>query len=694
MGCELAEQRPRLLVISNNTKQNAAASNPSTSPLTQVPVLVLRGLFSPPFSALLVPQHPSSHSIFIISRLQPAAQSQTSSTSTKPSQQTVSDKWPEPSLRTGSEKRSDWGFSEYMEEDHSDLPLGESSDGRRQSLEFVIEPDKKQPVIWESNSSRTNKIKGGEGSGPYAIAERITHGRERKVVIHGDMIKSKVKLTDLMPIGSKESKTGLSSIAAWVVCYFLLWNTELTPTRVGHESDALVTQSEDELDEEEMPTPKPANGGTLPPTPKQASGCTVPDSWYDNYKTMKNKGKWVLASGRCVENVILKACEKMGSKAFASSPARLFILDTSDPLVEGWFSNDEWKEITSKLSPLPEADETLADSFKAFYCVRTTTMLREILKSGLIPGDVTYDKNLHFNLQWAEMVLLKFLILFEAPDNPLIQQHNEGWYVFNIWSQILDTGVLDLQGLALERGENTCQATSLCRNHQRDDPMGRVKLGHRLDGIIRTLVGGHHEFGGIEDGATFKGGVVATKWKSDQSKLIKCMRDMFKPLDDLVNSDPTIKRRMQIVGISTAGLALQYTLLGHRGHGHVYLLQKGKVVQVPTTVGELPDLLRILVMVAQLKQLVKVSFEAVNERDHVLSGRAFIRSWLADLRPDALFIPICTNPDPRSTYWYSSQSYTRVLANWSQQTDEDETRAQPTIQSNVSGGVDCLEVSK
>ncbi|KAG0133113.1 hypothetical protein HOY82DRAFT_460880, partial [Tuber indicum] len=248
--------------------------------------------------------------------------------------------------------------------------------------------------------------------------------------------------------------------------------------------------------------------------------------WHENYKAMNDKDKWVLASGRRVENVILEACEKMGSKEFDSSPARLFILDTSDPVVERWFSNDEWKEITSKLSPLPEADRTLADLFKQLYSVRTTTMLREILKSGLIPGDVPYDKNLHFNLQWAEMVLLKFLILFEAPDKPLTQQHSEGWYGFNIWSQILDTGLLDLQGLTLERGENTCRATAQRRNDQSDDPTGRVKIGNRLDGIIRTLGGGRHELGGIEDGATFKGGVAATKWRDDQSKLIKCMRDM------------------------------------------------------------------------------------------------------------------------------------------------------------------------
>ncbi|KAG0133109.1 hypothetical protein HOY82DRAFT_641540 [Tuber indicum] len=614
----------------------------------------------------------------------------------------MSNKRPKPTLRTGSEKwrkssqktnpdhrklppfsdkhSDDWRFAEYMEHDHRDLPSGELSDGRRKSLEFVIEPDNKQPVIWESNSSRTNKIKGGEGSGPYVIEERITHGRQRKVVIHGDMIKSKVKLTDLMPIGSKGEQDRV------------VFNSS---TRVGHESDALARQSEDELDEEEVPTPKPASGGTLPPTPKQASrrtipptpkqasggalpstpkqasgrtipptpklasggtlpptpkqasgrtipptpkqagggtlppipkqasGGTLPDSWYDNYKKMNNKDKWVLASGRRVENVILEACEKMGSKEFASSPARLFILDTSDPVVERWFRNDEWKEIKSKLSPLPGADEALVDSLAAFYSVKTTTMVREILTSGLIPGDVTYDKNLHFNLQWAEMVLLKFLVLLEAHSEPLILPHNEGWYGFNIWSPILDAGLLDLQGLTLERKDNSCPATAQPRSHQRDEPTGRVKLGHHLDGIICTLGGGYHEFGGIQHGATFEGGVIAEKWQSDQFKLIECMRDMFKRLDDLVNSDPTIKRRMKIVGISTAELALQYTLLGHPGHGHVYLLQKGEVALVPTTAARLPDLLRILVIVAQLKQVIKVSFEAVNERDPVQSEENF-----------------------------------------------------------------------
>ncbi|KAG0132124.1 hypothetical protein HOY82DRAFT_558145 [Tuber indicum] len=143
----------------------------------------------------------------------------------------------------------------------------------------------------------------------------------------------------------------------------------------------------------------------------------------------------------------------MELNTFAYSPAQLFILDTSDPVVEGWFTEDEWDEIIGRVSPLPDVDEILVDSFKRFYSVETTTMLRNVLESGLIPCDATYDKTLRYNLQWAEIAILKFLTLLEAPSNPLIQPHLEGWYGYNIWSHILDAGLLDLQGLTVEHKE-------------------------------------------------------------------------------------------------------------------------------------------------------------------------------------------------------------------------------------------------
>ncbi|KAG0642379.1 hypothetical protein HOY80DRAFT_639417 [Tuber brumale] len=342
---------------------------------------------------------------------------------------------------------------------------------------------------------------------------------------------------------------------------------------------------------------------------------------------MDDGDKWVLTSGRRVENVIYEACEAMDFDTFASSPAQLLILDTSDPVVKGWFSKNEWNEITARLSPLPDADEMLVDSFQRFYSVNTTTMLREVLGSSLIPSDVTYDNNLHYNLRWAEMVIHKFSMLLEAPNHPLVQRHLEGWYGFNIWSHILDAGLLDLRGLTVERKEITCSASALRRNSRRQKLTERARLGPPLDGIIRGLEDPHYEYGGIEDGPTSVGGVTATKWIGSNFKLIKCLRDMISRLDGIVKGDPQIRRRIQVVGISTAGLALQFARLGHPGVGYVCLLQREEVIRVPTGVEELPDLLRMLVMVVQMKQLIRLSFQAVQVRHYLCSKEGF-RGWL------------------------------------------------------------------
>jgi len=156
-------------------------------------------------------------------------------------------------------------------------------------------------------------------------------------------------------------------------------------------------------------------------------------------------------------------------------------------------------------------------------------------------------------------------------------------------------------------------------NCKRTTATERLKHGPRHDGIIRDIEDDYHEYGGIEDGRSFAGGVKATKWMKDNIKLIKSMYDMLNRLDELVDSDPTIRLRMQVVGISTAGLAIQYAHLGHSGIGYVCLLQRGPIMHVPTTIELLQDLLRMLVIVAQLKELIRESFEAVLGRRLVQS---------------------------------------------------------------------------
>ncbi|KAG0642381.1 hypothetical protein HOY80DRAFT_639515 [Tuber brumale] len=383
-------------------------------------------------------------------------------------------------------------------------------------------------------------------------------------------------------------------------------------TAVFCNRDTLEGEARDKHDEEEIPTPEQAHEGLLPA------------SWHDIYEQMDDGDKWVLTSGRRVENVIYEACEAMDFDTFASSPAQLFILDTSDPVVKGWFSKNEWNEITARLSPLPDADEMLVDSFQRFYSVNTTTMLREVLGSSLIPSDVTYDKNLHYNLRWAEMVIHKFSMLLEAPNDPLVQPHLDGWYGFNIWSHILDAGLIDLKGLTVERKAVTCRSCAQRRNRPSQRLTDRANLGACLDGIIRTIGDSHYEYGGIDDG-------------SSNFKLIKSLRDMLSRLDEIVNGDPQIRQRIQVVGISTAGLALQCARLGHPGVGYVCLLQREAVIRVPTVVEALPDLLRMLVIVAQVKQLIRVSFEAVQERHILCSEESFYHGLVGgkDMRSGA-----------------------------------------------------------
>lgn len=206
-------------------------------------------------------------------------------------------------------------------------------------------------------------------------------------------------------------------------------------------------------------------------------------------------------------------------------------------------------------------------------------------------------------------------MLLEAPGEPLRASHLEDWYSSYVWSSILDDSLLNLPGMTVERKESPCRATSLRKNRHRQKLSTRMKLGPRLDAIIRTTEDDYHEYGAMEVARTFTGGVTSTKWLGDAFKLAKALRDMLFRLHELVNGDAGITRRVQVVGVCTAGLALQYVRLGYPGVGYVCLLKREGLVQVPKGVGGgLAELLRVLMTVAQLKEVIRASAEAVEER--------------------------------------------------------------------------------
>ena len=187
-------------------------------------------------------------------------------------------------------------------------------------------------------------------------------------------------------------------------------------------------------------------------------------------------------------------------------------------------------------------------------------------------------------------------MLLEAPGEPLRTAHLEDWYSSYIWSSILDDCLLDLPGMTVERKESPCRASSIRKNRHRTKSH-RMKLGARLDAIIRTVEDDYYEYGGMEVARTFNG-VTSTKWLGDEFKLVRAMRDMLFRLHELVGGERGT--RLQVIGVTTAGLRCQWARLGCRA-GYVCLLDKEKMGIVPMAVGGLHELLKLLMSVAQMK---------------------------------------------------------------------------------------------
>jgi hypothetical protein len=147
----------------------------------------------------------------------------------------------------------------------------------------------------------------------------------------------------------------------------------------------------------------------------------------------------------------------------------------------------------------------------------------------------------------------------------------------------------------------------MCRiNSQRNDPSTRLKTGPRLDGILRSLGGPTHEFCAIEAAPSLLSGHVATKWLSDKAKLPKVLRDMLSRLIIVSGHDADIARKLQVVGVSIAGLMMQVSRLCH-GKGYVTLLVSEPIWSAPSEIEQITDLLELLPAILSIKICVGMS---------------------------------------------------------------------------------------
>ncbi|CAG8597963.1 2546_t:CDS:2, partial [Paraglomus occultum] len=161
-------------------------------------------------------------------------------------------------------------------------------------------------------------------------------------------------------------------------------------------------------------------------------------------KKMNVVHKWILASGKCVEDTLFKYCRQQPVESLLHS----WIIDLDDREADSLFTTEEWNEIQCAVKILPEVDRTFADSMMRFSDVKTASDLRRVLKTtSFLNEDEPYDRVKHYDAEWGEIVMRKFLTYYEDPNKTLQKQHLESWYDINVWSLIIDHGLCDVIGM-------------------------------------------------------------------------------------------------------------------------------------------------------------------------------------------------------------------------------------------------------
>ncbi|CAG8602182.1 3322_t:CDS:10 [Diversispora eburnea] len=307
-----------------------------------------------------------------------------------------------------------------------------------------------------------------------------------------------------------------------------------------------------------------------PPPPLMPSQLKDFHKYFTN---MNEDHKWILTSGKCVEDTLFEHCKELPNESLLHS----WIIDLDDQEAEELFTTEEWNEIRHEVQ-LPEVDETFVKSMMRFADVKTTRELRQVLATTSFLRKVdSYSRENHFDAEWADISTY-----YEDPNEPLKRLHLESWYDINVWSHIVDHGLSDIFGMEIVRKESSSEAVSVRKNrkraHKRYKKVPRKKMGYKMDGIFRTYIN-NIEYGAIEVAKKYD----QTKLLADGFKLSKGMHDIFVCLCRKVDNQETMIRKLHIPGILHLGLKSQILQMSSP-KGYVAILKRDKLLEVLTSV--------------------------------------------------------------------------------------------------------------
>ncbi|CAG8507593.1 3715_t:CDS:10, partial [Funneliformis caledonium] len=122
----------------------------------------------------------------------------------------------------------------------------------------------------------------------------------------------------------------------------------------------------------------------------------------------------------------------------------------------------------------------------------TRDKFRSKLQLPFVPPDEIYSFNKHYEMNWVKdllhnksLYLLSYrLSFFEAPRNPLLDKHSEGWLNCHILTLLIDDCFLTCEEIQVHRGEEMSLASNERKNLSREESE-KKQPGHKIDILFR-----------------------------------------------------------------------------------------------------------------------------------------------------------------------------------------------------------------
>lgn len=106
------------------------------------------------------------------------------------------------------------------------------------------------------------------------------------------------------------------------------------------------------------------------PTPSTGESSAAKLAYAQTYAAFDDDWKWILTSGRKVEDVLFEACCAMGKQPSTTSVmAHSWFLSLDSTEMKSWLEADEWQEIIASVPKLPKPSEEFVKSLSRFYNV-------------------------------------------------------------------------------------------------------------------------------------------------------------------------------------------------------------------------------------------------------------------------------------------------------------------------------------